>query len=289
MVTKVGLTYNPAARFAVESFDVEYRRDGADVFMARVYRPTGPGPFPTLLYVHGGVWTIGERTDSALVNASIASSGAVVVAVDFRLAPKHPYPAQVSDVNYPTRWLKARATEFGGDPRSLGGIGASSGGQTVLLSAMRPKDPRYSAVPFPAAPHQDATLSYLVLLWPVLDPHARYLYAKRAGIQRLVAFTEGYFRDERAMQEGNSQGVLDRREAAELPPIVIVQGTRDDNIPLEIPVRFTASYGAAGGPVSLELFPNMPHGFANQPGPETERACRVVKDFIARQLAPAAE
>ena len=87
------------------------------------------------------------------------------------------------------------------------------------------------------------------------------------------------------MKEGNPQLILERGEAAELPPVLILQGTADDNLPLAIPHRFVESYRAAGGNVELELFPGMPHGFARDPGPETDRALALMKAFIARQLS----
>ena len=100
----------------------------------------------------------------------LAASGIVVAAVDYRLAPDDPYPAQVQDVNFATRWLKAHANDFNADPNSIGGLGATSGGHTVMLSAMRPKDPRYAALPLPEGQNFDATLLYLLCCWPVLDP-----------------------------------------------------------------------------------------------------------------------
>ena len=86
------------------------------------------------------------------------------------------------------------------------------------------------------------------------------------------------------MKEGNPQLILERGEPTELPPVLILQGTADDNVPLSIPYRFVESYRAAGGNVELELFPGMPHGFARDPGTETDRALALAKAFIARQL-----
>jgi hypothetical protein len=136
--------YDPAARYDVETYDVEYRRDAETVWLARIYQPQGPGPFPALMDVHGGAWTTSDRTSNAPMANALAASGLVVVALDFRLAPDHPYPASVQDTNYGTRWFKAHAHEYNADPRHLGGLGGSSGGHVLMLSAMRPRDPRYA-------------------------------------------------------------------------------------------------------------------------------------------------
>ncbi|HIM16085.1 MAG TPA: alpha/beta hydrolase [Dehalococcoidia bacterium] len=57
----------------------------------------GRGPFPGILFVHGGAWNAGNRTQQEIFNTGLASSGLVIASVDFRLAPDHPYPAQVQD------------------------------------------------------------------------------------------------------------------------------------------------------------------------------------------------
>src|SRR5947209_11986 len=118
--------YDPTQRYEVKTFDVEYRRDGESAWLARIYQPQGSGPFPALMDIHGGAWTMSDRTSNEPMATGLAASGLVVAALDFRQAPDHPYPANVQDVNYGTRWFKAHAREWGGDPRQLGGLGGSS-------------------------------------------------------------------------------------------------------------------------------------------------------------------
>jgi acetyl esterase len=281
-------SYDPTAQYEVATEDVEYRRAGGESWLARIYCPNGAGPFPTLLDVHGGAWSMGDRLNDAPMDEALAASGIVVVAVDFRLAPAHAYPASLADVNYATRWLKAHAADFGGDPRHLGGLGSSSGGHQIMLSAMRPRDPRYAAFPLAEAPNADASLAYVLACWPILDPYARCQYAAETGRKELVTRTQGFFLTDEAMQEGNPQRILDRGEPAELPPVILLQGTADTNLTVPMSERFVASYRAAGGQADLELFPEMPHGFGNQPGPESERAIALLKAFVARQLAASA-
>jgi acetyl esterase/lipase len=268
--------------------EVEYLKHEGQGYLARLFQPQGKGPFPVLLDVHGGAWNRGSRANDQVMNEALAASGIVVAAVDFRLAPDHPYPAQVADVNFATRWLKVHAKEFNGDAATLGGLGSSSGGHTVMLSAMRPQDPRYAAIPLPEGRGVDATLRYLLCCWPVLDPYARYQYAQRAGADRLAASSVAYFRDENTMREGNPQHVLERGEKVELPPTLIVQGTSDDNVPMSIPTSFVPAYRAAGGQCEIEIFPGRVHGFGNTPGADSDRAVALMKGFIARQLYRAA-
>jgi dipeptidyl aminopeptidase/acylaminoacyl peptidase len=118
-----------------------------------------------------------------------------------------------------------------------------------------------------------------------MDPYARYQYAKEAPRTDLVRRSEGYFITEEAMQEGNPQRILDRREAVQLPSTLVVQGTADTNIPIALTRHFVDTFRAAGGQIEIEEFPDMPHAFANRPGPESDRAIELMKAFIARQLA----
>ena len=277
--------YNPEGRFRVDTTDRVYLEHASGSLEATIYQPQGQGPFPGLMDVHGGRWFLNDRTDDHPMNMALASSGIVVVAVDFRLAPDHPYPAQVMDTNYAIRWMKANARQINIDPAWVGALGCSSGGHTVALNGMRPRDPRYASLALPGGEDVDASLRFMVGCWPVLDPHARYLWAREIGDDRFIGPTESYFPDPESLHEGNPQKALERGEEVELPPTIIIQGTNDSNIPLFIPEKFEAAYRAAGGHVEVEYFPGMPHRFGNMPGPEAERAIEVMKGFIARQLA----
>lgn len=86
------------------------------------------------------------------------------------------------------------------------------------------------------------------------------------------------------MHEGNPQELLDRGESVSMPPALVIHGTADENVPVEHAERFAASYTAAGGSVRLEKFEGEPHGFANEPGPATDRMVEVVKAFIAERV-----
>jgi acetyl esterase/lipase len=285
MIEQPVSSYEPEESYQVRVYDVTYREDQDGSWRARIYQPEGRGPFPALLDVHGGAWNGGSYTSNESIDQKLAAWGLVVAALTLRRAPKYPYPSQVADVNYGARWLKTRARDFNADARRLGGLGTSSGGHTIMLSAMRPADPRYCVLPLPEAAGVNASFAYIVAAWPVLDSYARYLYAKGIGHARLCESTEAYFGTEDVMKEGNPQQILERGDPAELPPVLILQGTNDDNVPLSIPHRFVESYRAAGGSVELELFPGMPHGFARDPGPETDRALALMKAFIRRQLS----
>ena len=273
-------TIDVRPRFDIEWQDLEYRPG----LLARVYRPQGPGPFPALLEIHGGAWNAGDRTQNAELTQALAAHGLVVASVDFRLGRQAPYPANMADINYATRWLKSRAAEFGATPDGLGGLGLSSGGHMVMLSAMRPRDPRYAALPLDSAPQLDASLAYVMMGWPVLDPHARYLHARQTGRADLLESHHRYFGDEDTMREANPQQILERGERVELPPALIFQGADDDVLAPRTAERFVEAYGHAGGVIELAKFPRAGHGYARQSGPTAMRTIDMLNCFVERQL-----
>jgi acetyl esterase/lipase len=276
--------YDPAGAFEVRARDVEYRHDGSRSWLARVYEPQGPGPFPALLEVHGGAWNNNDRLQNEPLNEAVAASGIVVVAIDFRLGVEGRYPASIADVNYATRWLKHHAGDFNATAEGLGSIGYSSGGHMNMLSAMKPRDPRYAAIPLDAAPEVDASLAYVIMGWPVIDPLSRFRYAKGLGREGMVENHHRYWRDEAAMDDGNPQLILERGESVELPPALLVQGADDDVLTPGMAERFAQAYGKAGGVIELALYPGAGHGYAREGGPNAERTLDLVKSFVARQL-----
>jgi len=143
----------------------------------------------------------------------------------------------MADINYGIRWFKAHAAEFHSRPDRVGLMGSSSGGHQVMLAGMRPHDPRYSALPLPAgAPSVDAGVRCVVMLWPVIDPLARYHFAKKLKeggkpypdlVDTLIKLHDRYWKTEDAMAEGNPALALKRGEKIELPPTMYIQGTAD--------------------------------------------------------------
>ena len=269
--------------FEVEVSDVEYqRRASGEPLLARVYRPKGTGPFPTIVDVHGGAWTSGDRTSNQLIDQSLAAQGVLTVAIDFRQPPEAGYPASICDTNLAIRWLKVQAGELGGTSR-VGALGTSSGGHVVLLAGLRPRDPRYAALPLPGHPEVDASLAYVVAGWPVSDPLYRYQVARQNGRDELVKAHDAYWGSEEAMAEGSPPLILERGEPVELPPALVIQRVRDAQHPLEMQQRLVEWYRRRGGQIEMPLYENLPARLAQDPeAPDVVRAIQDVADFIKR-------
>lgn len=124
----------------------------------RVYTPEGSGPFPALVYFHGGGWVAG---DLEMVNAMCTMlsnrAEAVVVSVDYRLAPEHKFPVPLMDCYAATQWVSASAAELGVDPERIAVGGDSAGGNLAAAVAAVARD---KGTP---------DLAYQVLFYPVTN------------------------------------------------------------------------------------------------------------------------
>jgi acetyl esterase/lipase len=153
-----------------------------------------------------------------------------------------------------------------------------------MLCAMKPHDARYAADRFDEAPDLDASVGYVIMAWPVIDPLSRYRYAKGLGRTEMVANHHRYWGDEAAMTDGNPQLILKRGESVELPPALLLQGAEDDVLTPGMAEKFAQTYGKAGGLIELALYPGGGHGYMREPGPNTDRSLAAIKSFVARQL-----
>jgi acetyl esterase/lipase len=261
--------------------DVEYQRQNGHPLLARLYQPIGPGPFPAVLEVHGGAWTGGDRFNNVAIGEALAADGIVVLSIDFRMPPVARYPDTIADVNLGIRWLKANAEKFSSRADLVGGLGTSSGGHMLLLSALRPTDARYTTLPL-AGSSVDASLRFAIGCWPVANPLERYRVKKAAGQERFVISHDKFWPSEVEMEDANPTLILTRGETTARPPVLIMQGTADDNLTPNMADDFAAAYAKAGGSVEKHIFPGLPHAFIpNAPtAPDSLRALGLIKAFV---------
>lgn len=124
----------------------------------RIYTPDGNGPLPILVFFHGGGWVVGDlESHDAPCRALANGAGCIVVAVDYRLAPEHKFPAAADDCYGATKWVVLNAASFGGDPKRIAVGGDSAGGNLAAAVAQMATDR--------GAP----TIKYQLLIYPVTN------------------------------------------------------------------------------------------------------------------------
>jgi len=115
-----------------------YARVGGTSLRLDLYTPSeAPSGLPTLLYLHGGAWAVGDKSDAVAERLMpIVASGFAVASVNYRLVPSVRFPAPVHDVKAAVRWLRANAAEYGLDPDRIAIGGVSAGGHLASLTAL---------------------------------------------------------------------------------------------------------------------------------------------------------
>jgi acetyl esterase/lipase len=138
-------------------YNAVYGRLDEPMHRADIYRPQGSKQgenLPGIILIHGGAWTVGDKSNDALHAKRLASLGFIVMVVNYRLAPKHPFPSQLDDCCLALEWFCDPLNTPDLDIQSIGGWGYSAGGHLVGLLATKPmaKIPRLKACVVGAAP-----------------------------------------------------------------------------------------------------------------------------------------
>ncbi|WP_224769357.1 alpha/beta hydrolase [Nocardioides ochotonae] len=246
---------------------------------ARLYRPRprSEGPLPTVVLFHGGGWVIGDLDTHDLMARTLATAcDAVVLSVDYRLAPEHPFPAAVEDAVAAARWAAAHLGDLGGDER-LGLAGDSAGGNLAAVAAQALRD---DAVPVAAQ----------LLLYPATD-----LVGETAS---RTENAEGYFLDRDTMLWFAQQyvGALppDRLTDPRLSPLhgelgglapAVVAVAQFDPLRDE-GTAYAEALRAAGVPVRLASYDGLIHGFVDMgrfsaaARTAVEETCAAFRDLL---------
>ncbi len=229
--------------------------DGVAV-TADVVRPTGPGPHPVLVYLHGGGWVCGSPATHRKLAYRFAEAGYVVFNVDYRMAPEHPFPAPFDDCVHAIEWVAQEAARFGGDPQHLAVGGDSAGGNLTAAAAAALADK-------PGAPRIAATL----LIYGIFDfakmgqDLAEHDPLYEIGKSLLEMMVGSYLGPEpRSRELLADPRVSPIRVAAKLPPSYIVVGTLDTL--LEQSEDLAKALEKAGIEHEHVAVDAMPHGFA---------------------------
>jgi acetyl esterase/lipase len=245
-----------------------------------VYRPAGREVVgaPVLLQVHGGGWTLGSKDEQGIpLMQRMADRGWVCVAVNYRLAPRDPFPAQIIDVKRAIVWVKEHIEEYGGDPSYVVVTGGSAGGHLVALAALTPNDPEYQ----PGFEGADTCVQAAVPFYGVYD------LAGSTGLKNALLMRDHYLAPRIIQQTWpehrevfeHASPIL--RITPDAPDFFVLHGARDSLVDVEQARRFVAELrDTSKASVAYAEFPGTQHAFDVFPSIRSEHVVRAVERYL---------
>ncbi len=242
----------------------------------RLYYPEGEGPFPIVVYYHGGGWVLGDlETHNALCNAIAHITESLVVAVDYRLAPEHVYPAACEDCYEATVWVSENAEEINGDPNKLVVCGDSAGGNLAAVVSLMARD------------RKGPEIQLQVLVYPITDCDFElqsYIDNKEGYLltrDLMIWFWELYTPGLKQAKEPYASP-LRAEDLSGLPPAIVLTAEYD---PLCTEGELYAkALEDAGNEVELTRYEGHVHGFFRMTSrlEESYQAIRQVRDAMRK-------
>lgn len=232
---------------------------------------------PVLLQVHGGAWVMGAKEQQAQpLMAHLAERGWVCVAINYRLSPKHDWPAHIVDVKKAIAWTKAAIAEHGGDPDFVVITGGSAGGHLSSLAALTPHVAEFQ----PGFEDADTSVQAAVPFYGFYDFTNRH-GTGRSDVEPFLAqrVFKSTLADDRARWE---QASTISHVGPDAPPFFVLHGTNDSLIPVEQARTFVEELRkASSSPVAYAELPGAQHAFEIYPSVRAHAAAHAVERFLA--------
>jgi acetyl esterase/lipase len=245
---------------------IEYSRVGEPQLLDIARPKSAQGRLPAVVAIHGGGFRAGKRDSYLPLILGLAERGYVAATVDYRLSPKHQFPAAVEDVKASVRWMRANAGRYGIDPDRIGAIGGSAGGHLVLMLGLTAGVAEFEGT----GPNREFSSKVQC----VVDYYGPSDFTKSYGASVDAA-------EVLPMWLGgdlSSQEKLHRRASPlnwvspNAAPILAIHGTEDKYVAHDQSVWLTDRLGSAGAHAELLTLPGAGHGFKGEDAVKAERA-----------------
>jgi acetyl esterase/lipase len=260
--------------------NVPYAPDHGKRGLLDVYRPVDRDLVgaPVLIQVHGGGWTLGSKDQQGIpLMQRMAARGWVCVAINYRLAPRDPFPAQIVDVKRAIAWVKDHVEEYGGDPSYVVITGGSAGGHLTALAALTPNDSEYQ----PGFEGADTRVQAAVPFYGVYD------FAGATGLPNALLMRDRYLAPKIVQRSWSDDpevfehGSPILRITPDAPDFFVLHGTRDSQVAVEQARLFVAALRETSkNSVAYAEFPGTQHAFDVFPSIRSEHVVRAVQRYL---------
>jgi acetyl esterase/lipase len=255
--------------------DLAYGEAGGEVLLLDAGIPDTPGPHPIVILVHGGGWMSGDkRQDMNLWFEPLRSAGFTWVSINYRLAPKHRWPACIDDVRTAIRWVKAHAAELRGDASRVAILGHSAGGHLATFAAVTGRD--------------DAAVQAAVGLAAVTDFEQELV--RRQGVSPALQALFGHGQSVDAgilavLRENCTLRKVGTNGKGGTPPFLLLHGDEDKTVPLAQSLNLQSRVRSVEGRCDLWVLPGAGHRLRDwerfDPGYQG-RAIGWLRDVLAK-------
>jgi len=265
------------ARLGTVERDITYcTTDGVALKMDVYYPPVMSRPALVAVYVHGGSWSSGSKTDSMGMTdvPELLARGYLVASVDYRHAPEWKFPAQIHDVKCAIRFLRANATRFNLDPNRIGAWGHSAGGHLVTL--LGTTDTRDGFEGSREYADQSSRVQAVADMCGRAD-----LRGMPANKAKSVFGAPNDSSD--ILEHASPITFVSKGDS----PFLILHGDKDATVPLRVSQTLAERLKAAGVPVTLVVVKNADHNFnpeGGPMGPTRPKMTKMIADFFDQYL-----
>lgn len=279
-VRDASIAIPPAADAIVARTEDRHIPSPAGEVPVRIYWPEGEGIKPIIMYFHGGGYVMGDLdTQDMIARAFCAWADAIVVSVDYRLAPEHRFPAGIDDGFAALTWAHDHAAEIGGDAARMALAGDSAGGNIATAIALRIRDQGGPVVKalvniYGSANHPSS----------VTPSSVEFADGPILRSDDILWFWDNYLSDPEVEQHHQEASPLRAKSLAGLPPTYVATAeydpSRDDS------EAFAARLSAEGGQVVMKRYDGMVHGFASWVGflPGARAVLQETSHFLKSNL-----
>jgi acetyl esterase/lipase len=238
-----------------------------------IYFPASGGPWRTVVYVHGGSWMHGDKSEAARFAGGLASLGFLVASINYRLYPPDTFPAMIEDVKCAIRSLRAHAGEYNLDPNRIAAMGASAGGHLVSLLGTTDRASGWDVGEYL---DQSSRVRAVISMAGVMDLSRNFPNADIEAMKR-VGFGEYNVVEASPITHVTSDS----------PPFLLIHGDRDELVPYEQSQLMYDRLLQMNVPAQLVIIQNGGHSFIEPDmtvTPSLWEINQIILDFLTKYL-----